>query len=157
MSMLSLLVALLSGIITSLVACGIAVLRERYRAHKDVQWLVGKWKAFNWPERHLTPMENALQTCIESVHPPWSARSAVLRVRGEEMADGKLRRHEGILTVDSAFPRVAKRIVCYLDSHEVSVQTIVIDREKQILYVVSPTERAYQRHALCKEPCSGVE
>jgi hypothetical protein len=92
-----------SGVLTSVIAAYVMEFRSRSKAHSAVKKLAGIWVAHNRDGRNVeeTPMPNALFTEFTPAKSRWAADSYVLRVFGKETdSDGKIRDHEGFLTID---------------------------------------------------------
>ncbi|SRR5258706_15092595 len=150
------LLGFFAGIVASILANHYWELRARYRAYKAAGELVGTWEAYNMDGRTVdnTPMPGAGLTVVSSKPHWWSANSAVLDVRAQDIdaSSGHTRDHEGHIVIDPAFPWLATRIDRYADSNEISEQRLVIGPDFSIVYVfpvatVATLGDVYRKHA----------
>lgn len=166
--MINFLLGFCSGVLSSAVVAYIVELATRKRLHNVAKRLKGTWIAHNMLDARTVdrskPMKDSWSTLMTPK--PWwrscAADSHVLDISGDHVSnDGRLRHHEGYLTIDRVSPWLATRILCYTDSDEVSEQRIVISSKRDTLHVfpvvpLSGPKIPYDRHALCKrEDSSG--
>jgi hypothetical protein len=143
------------GFVASILANHYWDLRARYRAYRTAARLVGTWEAYNMHGRKMdtTPMPGAGLTVVSSKPHWWSANSAILDVRAQDIdANGHTRDHDGHIVIDPAFPWLATRIDRYADSNEISEQRLVIGQDFNIVYVfpvanVATLGDVYGKHA----------
>ena len=111
----------------------------RYRAYKSARVLVGTWEAFNIQGRTVdtTPMKGAGLTVVSRRRGWWKVNSAVLDVRSCDIdpTTGKTREHDGHIVIDPAIPWKATRIDRYADSGEISQQTLVMNKDPDLIHV----------------------
>ena len=144
------------GFIASVLANHYWDFRARYLAYKAANRLVGTWVAYNMHGRTVdaTPMAGAGLTKVFSKPHWWSANSAVLDVRAEDIdaSTGHTRAHEGHIVIDPSFPWLETRIDRYADSNEISEQRLVIGSDFNIVHVfpiatIASLGDVYQKHA----------
>ena len=150
------LLGFFAGIVASIIANHYWDWRARYRAYKSARRLVGTWVAYNMTGRLVDtiPMQGAGLTEVSCKPHWWSANSAVLDVRAEDIntSNGDKREHDGHIVFDQAIPWLANRIDRYADSNEVAQQQLVIGPDFDIVYVFpiatgATSGDAYRKHA----------
>ena len=111
-----------------------------------------------------TPMPGAGLTIVSSKRHWWSADSAVLDVRADDIdaASGRKREHHGHIVIDPVFPWLATRIDRYVDSNEISEQRLVIGPDFNIVHVfpvatVATLGDVYGKHAWRRKRSAWVQ
>jgi len=134
-----LLLGFVAGIIASVFANYLWDWIARRLAYHTARRLVGTWEAYNIHGRLVdtTPMEGAGLTEVSSKPYWWSANSAVLDVRAQDIdkSTGAKRDHDGYIVFDAAVPWLATRIDRYTDSNEVAQQQLVVGSNSDIVYL----------------------